>query len=75
MKHISSKVSLLLMCLLLVGGAAQAEKYKGAVKQKPTKKAELESGSPEGRKQVGGKQTGNAEADRGGHRRPVRQQL
>ena len=42
MKHISSKVSLLLMCLLLVGGAAQAEKYKGAVKQKPTKKAELE---------------------------------
>ena len=30
------------MCLLLVGGAAQAEKYKGAVKQKPTKKAELE---------------------------------
>ena len=42
MKHISSKVSLLLMCLLLVGGAAQAEKYKGAVKQKPAKKAELE---------------------------------
>ena len=40
MKHISSKVSLLLMCLLLVGGAAQAEKYKGAVKQKPAKKAE-----------------------------------
>lgn len=42
MKHINSKVSLLLMCFLLVGGAAQAEKFKGAVKRTPTKKAELE---------------------------------
>lgn len=41
MKYISSKVSLLLMCLLFVGGIAQAEAVKG-VKQKPTKKAELE---------------------------------
>ena len=41
MKYISSKVSLLLMCLLLVGGIAQAEAVKG-VKQKPAKKAELE---------------------------------
>ncbi len=42
MKHINSKVSLLLMCFLLVGGAAQAEKFKGVVKRTPTKKAELE---------------------------------
>ena len=42
MKHINSKVSLLLMCLLLVGGAARAEEFKGAVKRTPTKKAELE---------------------------------
>lgn len=42
MKHINSKVSLLLMCFLLVGGVAQAEKFKGAVKRTPTKKAELE---------------------------------
>lgn len=41
MKYISRKVSLILMCLLLVGGAAQAEKVKGVVK-KPTRKAELE---------------------------------
>ncbi len=42
MKYISSKVSLLLMCFLLVGGVAQAEKFKGAVNPRPTKKAELE---------------------------------
>lgn len=42
MKYISSKVSLLLMCLLLVGGAVHAEKFKYAASKKPTKKAELE---------------------------------
>ena len=41
MKHISSKISLLLMCFMLVGATAYAETYKGAVK-KPAKKAELE---------------------------------
>ena len=41
MKYISSKVSLLLMCFLLVGGVVHAEAVKGVV-QKPTKKAELE---------------------------------
>ncbi len=42
MKYISSKVSLLLMCFLLIGGAVQAEKYRGTVNKRPTKKAELE---------------------------------
>lgn len=41
MKHISSKISLLLMCFMLVGATAYAETYKNAVK-KPAKKAELE---------------------------------
>ncbi|MBO7276774.1 MAG: hypothetical protein J6U84_02310 [Bacteroidales bacterium] len=41
MKHISSKISLLLMCFMLVGTSAYAEAYKYAVK-KPAKKAELE---------------------------------
>ena len=41
MKHISSKISLLLMCFMLVGATAYAETYKYAVK-KPAKKAELE---------------------------------